>query len=84
MRYRLRTLLILLALGPPLLWFGWSKYGAWRAEQERRASLQAAKTMLIIDEDTAWQSRLREYSEPPAAPMQPGEVDMRKLTRPGE
>ena len=38
-RYRLRTLLILLAVLPPLLWFGWTKYQAWRAEQERRKSL---------------------------------------------
>jgi len=33
MRYRLRTLLIVLALGPPLLWFCWTKYETWRAEQ---------------------------------------------------
>jgi len=35
MRYRLRTLLILLAVLPPLLWVGWGKFQAWRAEQER-------------------------------------------------
>jgi len=34
-RYKLRTLLILLAVLPPLLWFGWTKYQDWRAEQER-------------------------------------------------
>jgi len=34
-RYKLRTLLILLAVLPPLLWIGWTKYEAWRAEQER-------------------------------------------------
>jgi len=34
MRYRLRTLLILLAVIPPLLWLGWMKYQAWRAERE--------------------------------------------------
>ena len=38
MRYRLRTLLILLAILPPLLWFGWTKYEAWRAEEARRAA----------------------------------------------
>jgi len=38
-RYKLRTLLILLAVLPPLLWVGWTKYEAWRAEQERRESL---------------------------------------------
>jgi len=38
-RYKLRTLLILLAVLPPLLWLGWTKYEAWRAEQERREFL---------------------------------------------
>jgi hypothetical protein len=32
MRYRLRTLLIVLAILPPLLWIGWTKYEAWRAK----------------------------------------------------
>ena len=41
LRYKLRTLLILLAILPPLLWFGWTKYEAWRAEHEQdRALLQ--------------------------------------------
>jgi len=30
-RYKLRTLLLLLAVLPPLLWLGWTKYEAWRA-----------------------------------------------------
>ena len=37
LRDRLRTLLILLALLPPLLWIGWGKYQAWKAERERQA-----------------------------------------------
>jgi hypothetical protein len=36
MRYRLRTLLIVLAVLPPLLAVGWWKYAAWRAERERQ------------------------------------------------
>jgi len=36
-RYKLRTLLILLAVLPPLLWIGWGKYQAWKAEQELQA-----------------------------------------------
>jgi hypothetical protein len=36
MRFRLRTLLIVLALGPMVLWIGWTKYAAWTAEQEQR------------------------------------------------
>jgi hypothetical protein len=40
MRYRLRTLLIVLALGPLVLAVGWWKYAAWKAEQERRRNAQ--------------------------------------------
>ena len=35
LRYKLRTLLILLAILPPLLWLGWMQHEAWRQEQER-------------------------------------------------
>lgn len=38
LRYQLRTLLILLAILPPLLAVGWWKYSAWKAEQARRAA----------------------------------------------
>ena len=41
LRYKLRTLLILLAVLPPLLWFGWTKYEVWRAEQARQRALRA-------------------------------------------
>jgi hypothetical protein len=40
MRYRLRTLLIVLAILPPLLWFGWTKYEAWREAERQRAELE--------------------------------------------
>jgi len=39
-RYRLRTLLILLAILPPLLWIGWGKYEAWRTEKLRREEIR--------------------------------------------
>jgi len=48
-RYKLRTLLILLAILPPLLWFGWTKYEAWKAEQERLNALERAR---LIGEDS--------------------------------
>jgi len=38
MRFRLRKLLILMAVGPPMLAVGWWKYSAWKAEQVRRAA----------------------------------------------
>jgi hypothetical protein len=43
MRYRLRTLLIVLALGPAVLAGGWSKYAAWKAEQERQRAAEAER-----------------------------------------
>jgi predicted negative regulator of RcsB-dependent stress response len=48
-RYKLRTLLILLAVLPPLLWLGWTKYEAWRAEQDRRrAEVAAAQQQILL------------------------------------
>jgi hypothetical protein len=54
MRFRLRTLLIVLAILPPLAGVGWVKYGEWKAEQERRAYFQQMQTLqipLIIEEE---------------------------------
>jgi hypothetical protein len=48
MRYRLRTLLILLAVLPPVLAVAWVKYSAWRAEQERQRLLRAISVDVII------------------------------------
>jgi hypothetical protein len=38
MRYHLRTLLVLLAVGPPLLWAGWSSF----EDAKELAALEAA------------------------------------------
>jgi hypothetical protein len=85
-RYKLRTLLILLAVLPPLLAEGWWKYSAWRAERARQEAVEAErarrKTLHDLIELTTWQTQVQVLSEPPATPMQPGEVDVRKLTRP--
>lgn len=49
MRYRLRTLLILVALLPPLMAWGWMRYAALRAEQERsRLELAAMRQRLFL------------------------------------
>ena len=50
LRYKLRTLLILLAILPPLLWVGWTKYEAWRAEQERRAAIERERSGMVAIE----------------------------------
>jgi len=36
LRYKLRTLLIVLALGPPVLALGWSKYAEYRERERMR------------------------------------------------
>jgi hypothetical protein len=55
MRYRLRTLLILLAILPPLLWIGWTNYEAWRAEQELLKALREAAPQVQRPAITRWQ-----------------------------
>jgi hypothetical protein len=50
-RYKLRTLLIVLALGPPVLAGGWWKYSAWRQEQAQRKLLEDLKTQPWVFED---------------------------------
>jgi hypothetical protein len=86
MRYRLRTLLIVLALGPPVLAVGWWEYSARRAEQGREEAIEAErarrKALDNLIELTTSQKRVQVLSEPPATPMQLAEVDVRKLTRP--
>jgi hypothetical protein len=52
MRYRLRTLLILLAVLPPVLWGGfvaWGRYVEWRAERlNRNAPALASPRVRIV------------------------------------
>ena len=37
LRFKLRTLLIVLAFLPPLLAFGWWRYSAWKARNDLRS-----------------------------------------------
>ena len=60
LRYKLRTLLILLAILPPLLWLGWTKYEEWKEERER-----ASRRVIIW---TANGQRLRLELVPPRWP----------------
>jgi hypothetical protein len=51
MRYKLRTLLIVLAIGPPVLagaWFGWLAY---RAHQQRSKLMNVTPGFVIIEEE---------------------------------
>jgi hypothetical protein len=63
MRYRLRTLLILLAILPPLVWIGWTKYEAWRAEKAARERQRATIRLWLVLDGTSM--------PPPAALRQP-------------
>ena len=49
MRFRLRTLMIFLALMPPLLWIGWGKYQVWKAEQDRRAVMESLNQIPVLE-----------------------------------
>ena len=52
MRYRLRTLLIVLALGPPVVAVAWWQYANWRA----RSHVSTVRTIDPADfrPDLAW------------------------------
>ena len=64
MRYRLRTLLILLAVLPPLLWIGWTKYTAWKAEQARLEQVRRGRIRIwSIDDKGHWTG---EFSSAPS------------------
>ena len=43
LRYRLRTLLIVLTVLPPLLAVGWWKYADWKPERERQRAVEAQR-----------------------------------------
>ncbi len=58
-RFRLRTLLVLLAVGPLLLACAWWSLMAWRAEQARQRALEAEEAekarIAELIELTTWQ-----------------------------
>jgi hypothetical protein len=72
MQYRLRTLLILLAILPPLIWFGWTRYEAWRAEQERWNIIVEA---LAASYNTATWQAIRSLSQAPPPPSDDSVLD---------
>jgi hypothetical protein len=78
MRYRLRTLLIVLALGPMLLWIVWTKYEAWRAAQAARERQRAAIRLWLVLDGTSMPppAALRQLPaapkpDKPATPIEP-------------
>ena len=65
LRYRLRTLLILLLILPPLLaggYYCWGQYAAWRGE--------------ILREHETRQRLMRDFVPPPLEPLPPREGDV--------
>jgi len=63
MRYRLRTLLVLLAVGPPISAWVWSKYSEY-IERQRVAAQQAEMNLVLsqilydTSQRTVWQGKL--------------------------
>ena len=54
MQYRLRTLLILMALGPPMLawsWFGWLDYREHQRSQEISVMMTITPGLTILEEE---------------------------------
>jgi hypothetical protein len=52
-RYSLRTLLILLAVGPPLVAFGYWRWSDYRAAQERKRTARISGTVVPQVEEPA-------------------------------
>jgi len=74
MRYRLRRLLLLLTIMPPLLWIAWGRYLAWTAEQERLNALERA--LLLFGEDGFWLETpitIGNFNLPATAPAKAGD-----------
>ena len=84
MQFRLRTLLIVLALGPVVLAFGWWKYAAWKAEQAQRKAIEAEKARIAeLIELTTWQVEMtpRELLFDPGGPPAPIIPDWRESSQ---
>jgi len=85
MRYRLRSLLIVLALGPPVLAIGWWKYSEWRTAQAQRMMSRTSPAVLtplprvppqapyfvLPRVEDHWDSP---YSDPPSSVRTPKDV----------
>jgi hypothetical protein len=74
MRYRLRTLLIVLALGPPVLAGLYSSLTAWQRVQAtreaHRMAFDAQKRLASLEQEAMWQRATR-------ADISPAELDRR-------
>ena len=80
-----------MAVLPPLLWIGWGKYRAWKAEGEARAAIEELERQAEADqvvtritadvEPIIDEVRLIDLSSPPTTPMRPEAIDLDKLTR---
>jgi hypothetical protein len=69
MRYRLRTLLILLAILPPLLGIGYVQWQRYRECQHHERLLRIAKALEYGDTlGIAWQDFLKSQAAPPPPP----------------
>jgi len=79
-RYKLRTLLVLLAIVPPLLAFSWWKYAEWKTEQatQKRAALLEAVAELRQQET---RFRLLQKLRPTMSPIAAEAAEMEQTAR---
>ena len=82
LRYKLRTLLIVLTILPPLLWIGWTKYEAWKAEQERQRIIQIYSSW-VSDLDLQGYWRVAQPPEPLVDPSPPAVQEEHPVLLPG-
>ena len=75
-RYKLRTLLIVLALGPPTLAWGWVEYQRAITEQKRQAEITEALNRLAL-------ARLNLVVDRPAVILKPAPpIEKKRLPPP--
>ena len=72
LRYKLRTLLLLLAILPPLLGVAWVRYSAWREAERQRVERERMQQQDLVEVEQLLTGKFLTGSQPatpqPTAP----------------